>query len=42
LFAEKAGGEVVETACIVELPILGGRAKLGGVPLHILVTKDVE
>lgn len=39
---KKAGGEVVETACIIELPLLGGRAKLGDNPLHVLVTKDVE
>jgi hypothetical protein len=40
--AEKAGGVVAETACIVELPLLGGRAKLGGAPLYVLVEKDVE
>lgn len=35
-----AGGEVVEAACVIELPDLKGKAKLGGVPLYILVEKE--
>ena len=35
-----AGGEVVEAACVIELPELKGREKLGGLPLHVLVEKE--
>jgi adenine phosphoribosyltransferase len=35
----KVGGEVVEAACIIELPELGGRAKLDGLPLYVLLEK---
>ena len=35
-----AGGVVVEAACIIELPELKGRSKLGGLPLHVLVEKE--
>jgi adenine/guanine phosphoribosyltransferase-like PRPP-binding protein len=36
----KAGGKVVECGCVIELPELKGREKLGGVPLFILVEKE--
>ena len=35
---QKVGAEVVGTACIIELDVLGGRDKLGGVPFDALVT----
>lgn len=34
---ERVGAEVVECACVIELPELKGREKLGGKPLFILV-----
>lgn len=34
---ERAGAEVVECACIIEIPELKGRERLGGKPLYILV-----
>lgn len=34
---ERAGADVVEFACVIELPELKGRDKLRGKPLHILV-----
>jgi adenine phosphoribosyltransferase len=38
----KAGGEVIEAACVIELPFLGGRAKMEGCPLFVLVEKEGE
>lgn len=37
---QKAGGEVVEAACVIELPELKGRDKLEGLPLFVLVQKE--
>ena len=37
---EKLGGEVVGFGFVIELPFLGGRAQLGSVPVHSLVTYD--
>ncbi|KAL4853223.1 Adenine phosphoribosyltransferase 4 [Chlorella vulgaris] len=37
---QKAGGKVVEAACIIELPELKGREKLEGLPLFVLVEKE--
>ena len=37
---KKAGGEVVECACVIELPELKGREKLGDIPLFVLVEKE--
>uniref|UniRef100_A0A1D1Z990 adenine phosphoribosyltransferase n=1 Tax=Anthurium amnicola TaxID=1678845 RepID=A0A1D1Z990_9ARAE len=34
---ERVGAEVVECACVIELPELKGREKLNGKPLYILV-----
>lgn len=34
---ERVGAEVVECACVIELPELKGRERLGGKPLFILV-----
>ncbi|XP_050229719.1 adenine phosphoribosyltransferase 3 [Mercurialis annua] len=34
---ERAGAEVVECACVIELPDLKGRERLNGKPLYILV-----
>jgi len=39
---KKVGAEVVETACIIELPALEGRKKLEGVPLFVLIEKEGE
>jgi adenine phosphoribosyltransferase len=39
---EKLGGEVVEIACVVELPLLKGRAKLASYAVHTLVEYMVE
>lgn len=36
----KAEGEVVEAACIIELPELKGREKLPDVELFVLVEKE--
>ncbi|MBI5093866.1 MAG: adenine phosphoribosyltransferase [Candidatus Hydrogenedentes bacterium] len=38
----KLDAEVVEAAFVVELPPLGGRAKLAGIPVHTLVEFMVE
>lgn len=35
----KVGAEAVEAACVIELPELEGRSKLGGLPLFVLVQK---
>ncbi|KAH7434506.1 hypothetical protein KP509_06G020500 [Ceratopteris richardii] len=37
---ERAGAEVVECACIIEIPELKGRERLGGKPLYILVETE--
>ncbi|CAI0480300.1 unnamed protein product [Linum tenue] len=34
---ERAGAEIVECACLIELPELKGRDRLHGKPLHVLV-----
>ncbi|KAA8521328.1 hypothetical protein F0562_012001 [Nyssa sinensis] len=34
---ERAGAEVAECACVIELPDLKGRARLNGKPLYVLV-----
>ncbi|CAN6477040.1 unnamed protein product [Victoria cruziana] len=34
---ERAGAEVVECACVIELPELKGRARLKGKPLFVLI-----
>lgn len=34
---ERAGAEVVECACVIELPDLQGRERLNGKPLYVLV-----
>ncbi|KAI0527510.1 hypothetical protein KFK09_003113 [Dendrobium nobile] len=34
---ERVGAEVVECACVIELPELKGREKLGDIPLFVLV-----
>ena len=36
----KAGGEVVGCGCVIELPELKGRDKLGGIPLFVMVEKE--
>ncbi len=36
----KAGGSVMGAACVVELPDLKGRDKLGDIPLFVLVQKE--
>ncbi len=36
----QVGAEVVECACVVEMPDLGGRKKLGDVPLYAQVQKE--
>jgi hypothetical protein len=38
--AEKVGAEIVECACIIELPELKGREKLGEHKLFVLVEKE--
>lgn len=40
--AGKVGAEVVEAACIIELPALKGREKLGSTPLFVLIEKEGE
>nr|GMC56185.1 adenine phosphoribosyltransferase 1-like [Ipomoea batatas] len=35
---ERVGGTVVECACVIELPELKGRARLGDKPLFVLVS----
>jgi adenine phosphoribosyltransferase len=37
---KKAGAEPVEAACVIELPFLGGRAKLADLPIFVLVEKE--
>ncbi|KXZ50908.1 hypothetical protein GPECTOR_14g155 [Gonium pectorale] len=37
---KKAGGEVVEAACVIELPFLNGRVKIPDTPLFVLVEKE--
>lgn len=37
---ERAGAEVVECACVIELPELKGRQKLKGKPLYVLVESN--
>ncbi|KAK9843731.1 hypothetical protein WJX81_003909 [Elliptochloris bilobata] len=39
---QKVGAEVVECAVVIEMPDLGGRKKLGDVPLYAQVQKDGE
>jgi adenine phosphoribosyltransferase len=39
---KKAGGEVVEAACVIELPALKGREKIGDLPLHVLIEMEGE
>jgi adenine phosphoribosyltransferase len=39
---EKLGGQIVEIACVVELPLLKGREKLNSYPVHTLVEYLVE
>ncbi|MBA0593355.1 hypothetical protein Gorai_010301 [Gossypium raimondii] len=34
---ERAGAEVVECACVIELPDLKGRERLNGKPLYVLL-----
>ena len=36
---QSAGGTVMGATCVVELPDLKGRAKLGDIPLYVLVQK---
>lgn len=40
--AQRVGAEVVEAAFVVELPLLKGRDKLSGIPVHSLVSFMVE
>ena len=42
LIAEKVGADVVEAACVIELPALKGREKLEGLPLFVLIEKEGE
>ncbi|KAG1673946.1 hypothetical protein FOA52_015701 [Chlamydomonas sp. UWO 241] len=37
---EKVGGVVVEACCVIELPFLGGRKKVEGTELFVLVEKE--
>lgn len=37
---KKAGATVIECGCIIELPELKGRDKLGDIPLFVLVEKE--
>ncbi|KAJ9514925.1 hypothetical protein QJQ45_028655, partial [Haematococcus lacustris] len=39
---KKVGGEVVEAACVIELPFLNGRQKMQGTQLFVLVEKEGE
>lgn len=40
---KKAGGEVAEAACVIELPALKGREKIGGdLPLFVLIEMEGE
>jgi hypothetical protein len=38
--ADKVGADVVECACVIELPELNGRSKLGNAELFILIEKE--
>jgi adenine phosphoribosyltransferase len=38
--ADKVGADVVECACVIELPELNGRSKLGNAELFILIKKE--
>jgi adenine phosphoribosyltransferase len=38
LLVEDAGAEVVACSVVIELEFLGGRARLGDLPVHSLVT----
>jgi adenine phosphoribosyltransferase len=38
----KVGAEVVEAACVIELPALKGRDKLGDIKLFVLIEKEGE
>jgi len=38
----RLGGEVVEIACVIELPPLNARERLNGVPIHCLVEFIVD
>lgn len=40
MIAEKVGADVVEAACVIELPDLKGREKLEGLPLYVLIEKE--
>lgn len=40
--AGKVGALPVEACCIIELPALQGRQKLGDTPLFVLVEKEGE
>jgi adenine phosphoribosyltransferase len=40
VIAEKVGADVVEAACVIELPDLKGREKLEGLPLYVLIEKE--
>jgi len=39
---ERVGAEVVECACVIELPALKGREKLGKTPLYVVVEFEGE
>lgn len=38
--AERVNAKVVEAACVIELPDLKGREKLGDLPLFVLIEKE--
>lgn len=40
MVAGRVKAEIVETACIIELPDLKGRDKLNGTPLFVLIEKE--
>jgi adenine phosphoribosyltransferase len=40
--AGKVGADVVEAACVIELPALKGREKLEGLPLFVLIEMEGE
>lgn len=37
---KKVGAQVVEAACVIELPFLKGRDKIEGTPLFVLIEKE--
>ncbi len=39
---ENVGGQVVEAACIIELPELKGRDRLKGLPLFVLLALEEQ